>query len=880
VAADLAEAEQRGEDRRVAAGVFLRQLAELFAPLFENGVVEGALFRFHRAVDGAFQLGRQVGRHHRFGTPLDERGDAGGEVALELQVALDVRVISAEGGQAAEHSGLEEIEDAPEVFRRVLQRGAGEHNPVRRVDAFAVLRVGGTGVLDMLRLVEHDEAETVMLELVAGEPGGGVGEDQEIVLRQRLPEGVALGPVDRHRDFEFRDETARFPRPVLSERRRADDQRRSHAALLARGQEREELDGFAEPHLVGEDHVAVAVGHVLEEADAFFLISAQRAFELEVRPEVVTGGDFARSAARQLRHHGAGNVADEEDEVFGGESGHLEGTPDRVELADRPGGGREETHQRRGELDHPRIGECEEAAAGSRGVETAFPVGNRPGPGKGVFDDPAVVEPGGEAAGEFESGEPGGAAKLPGQPPGKDQVVADGHVFGQRAVEEGADPVRTGDDVAVVFADEAEHGEVVLKGALVLLVAPPEMAAFADQAAGIRGDPDPAVVRIVKITQRQREFVGGGESAVEQDSRHAGLHIEAVGPQDRQREIREEMFDALPRRRRLDAGAEEVAHPADLAGGGNEEVLPFPADPAAGAPGDDLGAGDRHDRALHPDSGRHHARGAVAGDQQHRFGHFAADVELAPLAREARKIDQAVEELGGHLGIKQNLRIFRFAVDGQKTDDLLLVKRKMVELQRHRERFIEIKLAQIVEVADIIAPGALEFDGKRGVFPLAGDVGKRRDGVDVKLGLRRLRPLDQLGQALLAESAVIGGGLFLGGTFQELGETPTIQNQGDGVFAKFAGGGLPATATAGRLFAGAHPGVDGAVGQAETSAKFSGPVAPGSGQAAVLKQPLGCFQLGGAGTVLQSFFKTFLHRFPSLLISRFPILLDSAQIGT
>ncbi|MPN40768.1 hypothetical protein SDC9_188307 [bioreactor metagenome] len=208
-------------------------MPELPASLFQHRVVEFSLFRFHRTVDGPFQFGRQVGRHHRLRAPFDERGDAGGEVALHLRIGFDVRVILPERGQAAEHSGLEEVENAPEVFRRILQRSTGQHDPVRRVDALAVLRVGGAGILDMLRLVEHDEAETVMLELVPRKPRRGVGEDQQVVFRQRLPEFVALVAVVRNDDFEFRDEPPRLTRPVFGQRRRAADQRRSHSALFA-----------------------------------------------------------------------------------------------------------------------------------------------------------------------------------------------------------------------------------------------------------------------------------------------------------------------------------------------------------------------------------------------------------------------------------------------------------------------------------------------------------------------------------------------------------------------------------------------------------------------------------------------------------------------
>lgn len=245
-------------------------------------------------------LRRQVRRHHRLRAPLDERSDPGRKVVLQRGVVPDIRVIAAECSEIAEHAGLQEVEDAPEVLRRIFKRRAGQHNPVRRIETLAVARIGGAGVLDVLRLVEHDEAEAVMLELVARKPGRGVGEDDQVVLRQALPDRAAFRSIMRSGDLEFRDELCGLPRPVVGQRGRTDDERRSHAALLAGSQQREKLDGFAEPHLVGQDHIVIPVGHVLQEADALLLIFAERPPRSGNR-----AGDRNRTGHRRFRRRQA-----------------------------------------------------------------------------------------------------------------------------------------------------------------------------------------------------------------------------------------------------------------------------------------------------------------------------------------------------------------------------------------------------------------------------------------------------------------------------------------------------------------------------------------------------------------------------------------------
>ena len=150
----------------------------------------------------------------------------------------------------------------------------------------------------------------------------------------------------------------------------------------------------------------------------------------------------------------------------------------------------------------------------------------------------------------------------------------------------------------------------------------------------------------------------------------------------------------------------------------------------------------------------------------------------------------------------------------------------------------------------------------------------------MKLGLRRSGPFDELRQILLLETAVISRRLLLGRTLRGRIETAGIKNQRDGMLAEPAGRRMSAAAAAGRILPGPDPGVGGTLRQMKTSAKSPFAVTPGAGKTAAFQQSLGRLQLGGAGNLLQSLFKTFFHQFPKLHIHRAKSRPLLRQIGT
>ena len=97
-----------------------------------------------------------------------------------------------------------EAENAPEIELAVLQRRAGENDPVARTDGEAGLRHLGVRVLDELALVQDGVGKVGVVEKgavlpqlrVAAEPDDGILAGNEVV--------AGLQDVDRHRREELR----------------------------------------------------------------------------------------------------------------------------------------------------------------------------------------------------------------------------------------------------------------------------------------------------------------------------------------------------------------------------------------------------------------------------------------------------------------------------------------------------------------------------------------------------------------------------------------------------------------------------------------------------------------------------------------------------
>ena len=170
------------------------------------------------------------------------------ELRLEVLAALEV-------------TGHEEVEDRPEFGQAVLDRRSREREGGICLELFYRLRRLRRGVLDLLRLVEEDMAEMLLLVEVDVTAQHVVRRDDDVGVLQsgrksRLAFRLCAGDDG---SLELGRELFDFFEPVVHQRRRRDDEGGRPPFLAVREQKGDDLQGLAESHVVGED-AAQAIG--------------------------------------------------------------------------------------------------------------------------------------------------------------------------------------------------------------------------------------------------------------------------------------------------------------------------------------------------------------------------------------------------------------------------------------------------------------------------------------------------------------------------------------------------------------------------------------------------------------------------------------------
>ena len=249
-------------------------------------VVQLSLGGLQLAVQRLLGLGGKVLRHLLLGAPQHEgpqaAGDDGHRVGIE---APGRRSVGAEGGRRAQHAGVQELEQAPQLAQMVLDRRAAERQAM--VAAQQARRLGGLGarVLDGLRLVEDHVVEAHVLQERRVAAQRAVGRQHEVVVLEVLPGADAPGArVIEHP--QLGREPRRLLPPVEHERPRHHDERRPGplAALvdrrgLARGaarfEQRQHLHRLAEAHVVGQAAAEAEALQEVQPAEPVALIAAQ-----------------------------------------------------------------------------------------------------------------------------------------------------------------------------------------------------------------------------------------------------------------------------------------------------------------------------------------------------------------------------------------------------------------------------------------------------------------------------------------------------------------------------------------------------------------------------------------------------------------------------
>ena len=359
--------------------------------------------------------------------------------------------------------------------------------------------------------------------------------------------------------------------------------------------------------------------------------------------------------------------------------------------------------------------------------------------------------------------------------PAPDREVEGAPQLGERLVQKERDLGLVFERSRPVAALEAEEPERSGEAPLRRDVAPPHRAAGSLERArpgGVLGGEAPSGVDERPL---EREFTLG-EGAVDQHFRAPFADGETVGADHRQLEAAQaaaaRRFGAVELLR-----TEETPHEAHFALAGDEEVILAAADPAPGAARHDLGAGGGQRTPLDQHAGDQ----LPARVQERRFGALAAHRDRPAVPEKPREAHERVEQLGGQLGVEGDPRARRFAVEREEADDLLLLKRKIVVADHHVNAFVEVQIAQIVQVARALAPAVAEPDAQVDALPLARHMGSGALRRQRQLGAGALATLDEFAERLAPHAAVVVG--FRLAPFAER-EAPRVHDERDGVAAE------------------------------------------------------------------------------------------------
>ena len=205
-----------------------------------------------------------------------------------------------EDGAGAEHAGVEELEDRPELAQVVLDRRAAHRQAVPAAEQPGGLGGLAVGVLDRLGLVEDHVVELDLRQLGDVGAEGAVGGDDQVVLGERLAE---------RRGGRGRCSRARLSRGVnlaaswiqLKTSERGTTARRRPLGLAAGPpplEQGEHLDRLAQAHVVGQDAAEAELLEVVEPAQALALVGAQLAVEARRRRRPAATPSNWRSVSR------------------------------------------------------------------------------------------------------------------------------------------------------------------------------------------------------------------------------------------------------------------------------------------------------------------------------------------------------------------------------------------------------------------------------------------------------------------------------------------------------------------------------------------------------------------------------------------------------
>ena len=162
MAADLPQAREQREEpdgiRRMAAGG--KKLPEFAAGLGQGGIVELLLLPTENGGDDTFDLFGKLGKHRFLQTAQDKGRHCVSQNGIHRAGVLGGQLIDpVETGLGGKKSRQDEVENAPQVGQRVLDRRSGQRKTGAGADALGGLGILGAEILDVLGFVGNAETE-------------------------------------------------------------------------------------------------------------------------------------------------------------------------------------------------------------------------------------------------------------------------------------------------------------------------------------------------------------------------------------------------------------------------------------------------------------------------------------------------------------------------------------------------------------------------------------------------------------------------------------------------------------------------------------------------------------------------------------------------
>ena len=294
IAADLTQLQQRVDHRDgvlaqpLAAGGQRR--AHRLVHRQADGLVQVALVAVEVDSHHHLGLGRQLLRHRLLGAAEQEGADAAHQQVGAGVVAalLDGHAVTlAEILAVAQQPRHQEGELAPQLAQIVLHRRAGQAEPVpRRQRRHRAGRLA-VGVLDRLRLVQHDHVPGQPFQEIDVARHHAIGGDDDVGAVDVGQLAVAVDAMQHHHP-QMRGEAFRFRHPVGHEAGR----HHHHAGLgqpplmLLHRDVGQRLGGLAQPHVIGQDAGDVVGAQALHPGEAGTLVVAQLPLEARRRGHV------------------------------------------------------------------------------------------------------------------------------------------------------------------------------------------------------------------------------------------------------------------------------------------------------------------------------------------------------------------------------------------------------------------------------------------------------------------------------------------------------------------------------------------------------------------------------------------------------------------